>query len=964
MATPDVRVRLSAEGISEVVSALRKVATESRSSGSAAAEGFAPLSKALEGIRGLAAAIGVSIGAAELLRFGRDAVEAAIGIQEFGEKIGTTTREASALALAARLSGIGLEKLASLSAPLAKQIDELKNGSASAANAFARLGLTARDFAGDNMGQHLDTVARALGKLETGASRTAAAYALLGRRSGDLLQMGQQLERLGGLAGADARARALGLSIDDRMIATLQALKSSLVELQIQAQGLAAQFIAGFGPHMVETLNTFFRTVDPAGVTAMRHLGDETGSAFDKMGYHFERAARQFEFLWDNFGALLKFVRDALAKGSAFGGAAALQFSVEVNALYAQLRQQEEDLDRKFKGLPDRVRGTGFEQELAANDRARAQGTVSLEQYFVERKRIVETHAEEERQIVLKQLHEVENNEKLSDGQRLAQKRELLRKVAQIDAEVARMLAEPAPPAGGRVGPPGAAGTDRAAARQREADAEARLLQQRLRNEEEADKAAYDRGDLALERYLERRRERLAESFGGELVAIQRERDAVAGDKSLPTDDRAAKLKELDLKTELAIAKAKGEGLRLDTDDAQLREKLQKDLEESARKQMSGEDERHQKVLDNIIAEQHQRELALRQSGTPAKEAHAIAQADADRAIALERVAHQQALIAAALQDYRDERDRIEGDVVSGQLTQREGALQLLDLDRQRLAPLRAAAQLMLAMGLYLKDPETIAAAERLNAAIAKVETKARTLKDDLRSGVQGELASFFGSQINQVRSLTDAVVQLTLAIARAVQQALALRLAESITTAIFGPAPGHAAGGQVQRRAAGGVVTGPGGPESDTVPAWLSPGEYVVRASAVRQPGVLTMLEGINGHQRLYEAFRDPMVMKGIQMSAPGYVSSRLERFQAQRSAETLQLAQGGIAAVQNATARASAELGAKFTFELPPGLGVKESDLPPGATLREIQTSEGRRVLIEWMSDNRRAITGALHG
>lgn len=38
--------------------------------------------------------------------------------------------------------------------------------------------------------------------------------------------------------------------------------------------------------------------------------------------------------------------------------------------------------------------------------------------------------------------------------------------------------------------------------------------------------------------------------------------------------------------------------------------------------------------------------------------------------------------------------------------------------------------------------------------------------------------------------------------------------------------------------RAIGGSVTGPGGPTSDDIPAWLSNGEYVVRASAVQQYG------------------------------------------------------------------------------------------------------------------------------
>jgi hypothetical protein len=47
--------------------------------------------------------------------------------------------------------------------------------------------------------------------------------------------------------------------------------------------------------------------------------------------------------------------------------------------------------------------------------------------------------------------------------------------------------------------------------------------------------------------------------------------------------------------------------------------------------------------------------------------------------------------------------------------------------------------------------------------------------------------------------------------------------------------------------RAAGGLISGPGTGTSDSIIAHVSNGEYVVKASAVAQPGVLPMLEAIN---------------------------------------------------------------------------------------------------------------------
>ena len=52
---------------------------------------------------------------------------------------------------------------------------------------------------------------------------------------------------------------------------------------------------------------------------------------------------------------------------------------------------------------------------------------------------------------------------------------------------------------------------------------------------------------------------------------------------------------------------------------------------------------------------------------------------------------------------------------------------------------------------------------------------------------------------------------------------------------------------GGIKKFAAGGLVSGPGGATSDSIPARLSAGEYVVRAAAVRQVGV-AFLDSLNG--------------------------------------------------------------------------------------------------------------------
>lgn len=65
----------------------------------------------------------------------------------------------------------------------------------------------------------------------------------------------------------------------------------------------------------------------------------------------------------------------------------------------------------------------------------------------------------------------------------------------------------------------------------------------------------------------------------------------------------------------------------------------------------------------------------------------------------------------------------------------------------------------------------------------------------------------------------------------------------------MFGAGGGNAYGFHL---ATGGRVTGPGTSTSDSIPAWLSNEEFVVKAAAVRKPGVLRLLEAINSGQDL----------------------------------------------------------------------------------------------------------------
>ncbi|MDE1011274.1 MAG: phage tail length tape measure family protein [Paraburkholderia fungorum] len=74
--------------------------------------------------------------------------------------------------------------------------------------------------------------------------------------------------------------------------------------------------------------------------------------------------------------------------------------------------------------------------------------------------------------------------------------------------------------------------------------------------------------------------------------------------------------------------------------------------------------------------------------------------------------------------------------------------------------------------------------------------------------------------------------------------------------------------------RAGGGLVSGPGTSTSDSILAHLSDGEYVVKASAVAQPGVLSLLESINSGGG---GSRNRFALGGYVGAAPASASSAM---------------------------------------------------------------------------------------
>lgn len=154
---------------------------------------------------------------------------------------------------------------------------------------------------------------------------------------------------------------------------------------------------------------------------------------------------------------------------------------------------------------------------------------------------------------------------------------------------------------------------------------------------------------------------------------------------------------------------------------------------------------------------------------------------------------------------------------------------------------------LMMEQALLTKDPEQIAAVENLRIKIAQmgvtikdVGDKLKDLKSGARAAFESGLGQFLDDAAAGAKSLNDAWRDAARSIIASLRQIATQMLANLIiqqALKLFG----FSGGGEVGavKKASGGYIRGAGTGTSDSIPAWLSNGEYVINARAASAVGV-----------------------------------------------------------------------------------------------------------------------------
>lgn len=253
MATPDVRVRLSAEGVAEVVAALKKVQAEAEKASTKQSHGFLGLNRVLGSTSALLGGLGVALGVGQFRQWIQSSVNAADQIQKLGQKVGASTENLSALHLIARTSASSLDEMGSALVRQNKFIGEVAEGNPKAIATLRDLGLTLDDFKGKDSVQIFELLAQRITALPSPIQKTNAAMDIFGRAGANLIPTMNALADEG-LGAVIERARELGVLIDGGLAQSASQMNDDFELLKAQSEGLGTRLAAGLVPQLSQAM--------------------------------------------------------------------------------------------------------------------------------------------------------------------------------------------------------------------------------------------------------------------------------------------------------------------------------------------------------------------------------------------------------------------------------------------------------------------------------------------------------------------------------------------------------------------------------------------------------------------------------------------------------------------------------------------------------------------------------------
>lgn len=853
MADSQVKVRVSGEdaGVTALLKALSRQLTDVERKQDAVGRSASrveavhrrlatSLTSVVTNVRRLATAY-VTVRAAA---FVKQQIDAADAVANLADKTGVSTEALSVLSFAARTADTDINALQTGFRGLSQFLTRVAEGNQEANETLRALGLSVADLEGLSLDQVLVRVADAMAQFEDGAGKATAAGRLFGARAGiDLLPLLDDLAN-GGFDRAAEEAARLGLVLDRDAADAAKNLNDNLALLGAQAGGAVQQFALGLVPALNDVITAARGAQEATGEQGLaRTIGETLGGAI-RRGAALSQAL--FETIKTKAANAMQFLQQV-------GEVARLVSEGQIREANEVARRAMQDADDDQRSFLDHYRAFLEQVDQATRDReARRAAGASTQDATSGRLRTLLLGAERE-------------------GDALAK--------ARADAAVSAAEDE------ARV---------RAAAAEQ---AEAAVLQQ------------YEQGLVSLTTFFDRRRAVIEQASRDEIAALTAKRDAILSEPAdsqadvIRRDAEAASvLADVQARTIQTTAALQAlEAERLVAARALNEQMVQAEI---AIQRARGNTRVVTEAEIDRETDAYRRALGQRADLDDAARAR-LEQRFRDTLTLQLNFEETQRGVEQVFAAIGTERARIEAQVAQGLLSQEAAAARLAAIEAERLPTLRELAQQMLVFAQALGNPDLVQQAEALAAQLGAMGVRTREsallaaeLGTNIRDAVQGELATFLGSTITQVDSLGEAFARLAVGIAGSIQRIVAeliaakivekfadllgfgfddsaarlstaahdiseaaVKLAAASAVALAAGRSLNGGGGSdvlsfigatvgaagLGGFASGGFVRGPGTSTSDSIPARLSAGEYVIRAAAVKRVGV-QYLDALNG--------------------------------------------------------------------------------------------------------------------
>lgn len=390
MATRDIKVRLTPEGVADVINALRKVQGEATQASKNAEGGVKGLRTAIGGLRSVLGTLGVVTSVAGIVAIGRSAFQSANEVMDAAKRVGASAEEYSRLSAAVRGANADLGAFEASVRVLQRNLSRaLSDPSGEAARAFKQLRIEVEEFRQLPLERQLGVIADRVRSLASQEDRLRATQDLLGKSSAELLPL--FLEGSAGITRMADAAQAAGKIITNEMAASIDQADKAIKRLKGTVSSFARETLAGLSilllgpPDEIQRLDKEIDELQRRRKQVLEPLsraGLPRSSLPSYMLKELDAVERKLDSLQKKQRALLGLdptPRPTAAAGETVGTDRLVDIETP--------EQRRARLDRARARLQDAQKLAAAEQQIRAeaDKRAYDQGLISAEAYYARR---------------------------------------------------------------------------------------------------------------------------------------------------------------------------------------------------------------------------------------------------------------------------------------------------------------------------------------------------------------------------------------------------------------------------------------------------------------------------------------------------------------------------------------------------------------------------------------------------